>query len=315
MPTISVIIPVYKAGSTIQRCVDSIEANTFTDFEVILVEDHSPDNSWEVCLSLQKKYYNITAVRNEKNCGVSYTRNRGIDLANGQFAMFVDSDDWVEPDFLAQFYEMVRCSERTIAVCGYVNHDEKHSGRTDEFKWLDSDDSISLDFSENVIQLYKLRLLQQLWNKAFLTSIIKENGIRFDESISIGEDFRFILVYLRCLQPTHFIMNNRCLYHYMRDQDDSLMQRIGYEGAEEAIKNMRVLYELLCYSKEKIEEQLTLDRRNNMESYAYLIMHNAGMKWKEKKKLIYRLDAECGKALYVKNRNLWIKEKIAKAIR
>ena len=98
MPKISVIIPVYKAAGTLRRCVESIIFGEEQDLEVILIEDCSPDSSWDVCRQLAQEYSHVRCLQNDQNRGVSYTRNRGMDAATGQYILFVDSDDWVSGD-------------------------------------------------------------------------------------------------------------------------------------------------------------------------------------------------------------------------
>ena len=107
------------------------------------------------------------------------------------------------------------------------------------------------------------------------------------------------------------------LYHrpYLLHHDGSLMYKVGLESVEEPLKNLRSLYELIGYSKNKIKESIDSDRKKQVNLYAYLIMHNAGMKMKEKKRLIFSLDSQNGKILYKNNRNIYYKEKISKAIR
>lgn len=98
----------------------------------------------------------------------------------------------------------------------------------------------------------------------------------------------------------------------MRDQDGSLMYKVGLESVEEPLKNLRSLYALIGYSKNKIKESIDSDRKKQVNLYAYLIMHNAGMKMKEKKRLIFSLDSKNGKILYKNNRNIYYKKKSVK---
>ena len=138
----------------------------------------------------------------------------------------------------------------------------------------------------------------------------RENEIFFDESISIGEDLRFILEYIRKCNITEIYLINRPLYHYMRDQKGALMYRVGYEGVEEPLKNLRELYRILGKTDEEIEQILIAERQRQLEVYAYLIFHNYGMKRSEKKRLILALDEKQGKTLYKKNRCVFLKERI-----
>lgn len=310
MVKFSVVIPVYNAAHTIRRCVESIANNTFKDVEIILIEDGSQDDSWKVCSELAEEFPGVVALHNEKNSGVSYTRNRGLEYASGQYTMFVDSDDWVAPNYYETFARVLEQHNSPFAICGYVNHDEKQNGRTDEFKWKDFEGKKKVNLQSVLKELYDDCLLQQLWNKAFITSVIKENSIRFDESISIGEDFRFILEYLKASEVKNVVLINSALYHYMRDQDGSLMYRVGYESVEEPLKNLTKLYELMGLDTNEIEIRVQEARQKQIQLYAYLIMHNAGMSRKEKKRLILALDSDRGQELYKRNRKVYIKEKV-----
>ena len=306
----SIIIPVYNAAHTIRRCVESIERNSFQDFEILLVEDGSLDSSWQQCLTLSAEYSNIRAFQNDRNRGVSYTRNQGLKNAVGEYTMFVDSDDWVEPTYYARFDEAIRRYAPFFAVCGFVNHDEKQNRRTDIYQWDDFTGIREAPVRTELKKLFDRNLLQQLWNKAFLTEIIKENGLTFDESISIGEDFRFVLQYLKASKAVNMVQINAALYHYMRDQAGSLMFHIGYESVEEPLKNLRSMYELLGWADDEIADQMQTEREKQKRLYAYLIMHNAGMPLKEKRRLILQLDNDQGKKLFAANFEVWIKESV-----
>lgn len=315
MVKISVVVPVYNAESIVERCVDSIISNNYDNLEVILVEDCSKDNSLEKCKELSEKYDCVRYVHNVVNMGVSYTRNRGIYEATGDYTMFVDSDDWIDKDYINFFIDVLNDNPMALTICGYVNHDEKYNGRTDNVIWSNTKKNVSAKLKPELKTIYDRTLLQQLWNKAFVTKIIQDNKLKFDESISIGEDLRFILEYIKVSEIQDVVFINKPLYHYMRDQDGSLMYKVGLESVEEPLKNLRSLYELIGYSKNKIKESIDSDRKKQVNLYAYLIMHNAGMKMKEKKRLIFSLDSQNGKILYKNNRNIYYKEKISKAIR
>lgn len=315
MVKISVVVPVYNAESIVERCVDSIISNNYDNLEVILVEDCSKDNSLEKCKELSEKYDCVRYVHNVVNMGVSYTRNRGMYEATGDYTMFVDSDDWIDKDYINSFIDVLNDNPMALTICGYVNHDEKYNGRTDNVIWSNTKKNVSAKLKPELKTIYDRTLLQQLWNKAFVTKIIQDNKLKFDESISIGEDLRFILEYIKVSEIQDVVFINKPLYHYMRDQDGSLMYKVGLESVEEPLKNLRSLYELIGYSKNKIKESIDSDRKKQVNLYAYLIMHNAGMKIKEKKRLIFSLDSQNGKILYKNNRNIYYKEKISKAIR
>lgn len=112
---ISIVVPVYKVEAYLNRCVDSILAQRFTDFELILVDDGSPDNSGKICDEYAEKDSRIKVIH-QKNGGLSAARNAGIDIAEGEWISFVDSDDWLHPDYLRVLYRGVTEYNADIAV-------------------------------------------------------------------------------------------------------------------------------------------------------------------------------------------------------
>nr|WP_294036879.1 glycosyltransferase family 2 protein [uncultured Ruminococcus sp.] len=310
----SIVVPVYNAENTIERCVESIIANNMDNIEIILIDDCSKDSSLEKCNAIAEKYKQIVVIHHDTNKGVSYARNTGIYAAKGKYTLFVDSDDWIDSLYCNTFDRYISENPDSFLICGYVNHDEKYNGRTDIIGWNDIGEYKVSNIKTELEVIYRSNLLQQLWNKLFITEIIQNNKLKFDESISIGEDFRFILEYIRVSKINKVVLINKPLYHYMRDQEGSLMFRVGLESVEEPLKNLVSLYQVVGYSQNEIEEKIVIDRENQIELYAYLIMHNAGMSIKRKKKLIYNLGSKQGKYLYKKNKRIYIKEKIVKLL-
>ena len=311
MPLFSVIVPVYNAAKTVERCIKSLFASGGEDLQIILIEDSSKDDSWAVCQRLAAEYPTVTALHNERNSGVSFARNRGLDAATGTYLLFCDSDDYWDESYVATFRAIVEAGHE-FAICGYVNHDEVANGRTDIIGFEKAE---TIPLRPNLKDIQDKTLLQQLWNKVFRADIVKEKGVRFDESISIGEDLRFILDYIRLGNVQEVTLIDKPLYHYMRDQAGSLMYRVGYESIEEPLKNMAALYRLMGLDETEIAKRIDDQRSKQIASYAYLIMHNMGMPMAERKRLILALDDVQGKALYKQNRTLYLKEKLLKLLK
>lgn len=126
MPTISVIVPVYKVEKYIHRCVDSILGQTFGDFELILVDDGSPDNCGTICDEYAAKDSRVVVIQQE-NGGLSAARNAGIDWAfensDSQWLSFIDSDDWVHPEYLERLLNAAVQNNVSVSVCGYAQTD------------------------------------------------------------------------------------------------------------------------------------------------------------------------------------------------
>jgi glycosyltransferase involved in cell wall biosynthesis len=118
-PEISVIVPVYNVEKYIHRCIDSILAQTFTDFECILVDDYSSDNSLSICEEYAKKDTRIRIIRNEQNRGLPQVRKIGFAIASGGYILYIDSDDWIENNMLEKMYGKAVSADYDIVWCNY----------------------------------------------------------------------------------------------------------------------------------------------------------------------------------------------------
>ena len=128
---ISVIIPVYNADKTLERCVESIIYGAIRDISVILVDDCSNDGSWECCQELSNRYPNVYCYQNEKNKGVSYTRNHGLEVAKSEYILFVDSDDWVSGKYVEELLAATQQNPEALVICGLHFRDEVSGNRRD----------------------------------------------------------------------------------------------------------------------------------------------------------------------------------------
>ncbi len=124
MPKITVVVPVYNVEAYIERCLDSIVSQTMSDFEIVVVNDGSPDHSEEIVLNYQKKEKRIRYFYQE-NMGLGAARNKGILEAKGEFICFIDSDDYIEPDYLACLYQVITHEKADIAYCGMRQVDDQ----------------------------------------------------------------------------------------------------------------------------------------------------------------------------------------------
>lgn len=172
MPSISIIVPVYKVERYLHRCVDSILSQTFSDFELILVDDGSPDNCGTLCDAYAAQDSRVRVIH-QKNGGLSAARNAGIDqvFAGGdsQWLAFVDSDDWVHPKFLEALYGAVTATGCQLAACGYYRTSGADFPENQEWKAevLSADDFYCTDTGEATAtiacaKLYHRSLFQSL---------------------------------------------------------------------------------------------------------------------------------------------------------
>lgn len=189
-PKISVIVPVYKAEAYLHRCVDSLLAQTFQDFEVLLVDDGSPDRSGEICDEYARKDSRVRVFHKE-NGGVSSARNLGLDNAKGKWITFVDSDDYVDPIYLDNFgFENLRAD---IYLQGYKVEIDKEIVSQHIFA---TDKHCLYPIERLFVEGESKNILNSPCCKLFDINIIRRYDIYFDLNISYGEDHLFVLEYL-----------------------------------------------------------------------------------------------------------------------
>ena len=189
---ISVIVPVYKVESFIRRCVDSILSQSFDDFEVILVDDGSPDKCGAICDEYKDKDPRVVSLHKE-NGGLSSARNSGIEIARGEYLCFVDSDDWLDKDYLTRLYELMSGSGADMSACALCDAPEG-------FPPPDNKKGLGERIIVNDLMLHAISedtFAGFACNKLFKTRLIIENGLRFDETIFNGEDLPFVVEYLK----------------------------------------------------------------------------------------------------------------------
>ncbi len=199
---ISFIVPVYKSENTLSRCIESLRNQTVEDLEILLVDDGSPDGSGRLCDEWAARDRRIRVLHKE-NGGVSSARNAGIQAAKGDYLIFTDSDDYVEPDLAEKL--LAEMDDGDLAICGFHHH---YQGRD----VLRVPEVPGQNGEENFLALYGQGFLNMPWNKLYKRELAGE----FDESFSLGEDLLFNLDYLRKTDRIALVKAPLC--HYMQDE-------------------------------------------------------------------------------------------------
>lgn len=215
-PKISVIVPVYKVEQYLPQCIDSILAQTFTDFELLLIDDGSPDNSGRICDEYAAWDFRIRVFHKE-NGGVSSARNLGLDNARGEWIAFVDSDDWIDDKYLESFIGAGVSEDILFFVQGYCRVGENGFFKRERF-FLQED-------LEKTLIVNEILRYGSPWGKLFKRDIIENNGVRFDERISMSEDRLFLFNYLAFVENSRTIEVNEFAGYYYRDTLSSLTKR------------------------------------------------------------------------------------------
>lgn len=226
-PLVSIIVPVYNVEKYVSDCIESIIKQTYSNIEIIIINDGSTDDSYNVC----QKYAELDSrmiVINKKNEGVSIARNIGLDNASGEWIMFVDSDDWIEIDTVEQLIAEVERNQRIGLVMGnyYYNFDDRQENMMSGEEY-----SNIINVKEYIPQIYgsciintkqfkylfpnELRfgsLLHYPVLKIYNSKIIKENNIHFPLGIKQNEDKIFNVTYLKYVDCIKYV--DRSIYHY-----------------------------------------------------------------------------------------------------
>ena len=198
---VSIILPVYNSEKTIKDTVESILRQTYFNFELLIINDGSDDNTDEICNLFSDKRIRYFF---RKNHGVSNTRNFALNNSKGKYVVFIDSDDLYEKNYLSCLTDKIKEGYQLV-TCGYSNfgkNRKKFIPKKEHFK-------NKLDY---IAYLQSLFLFNQIWNKIYLKEIIDYNNIRFDENLSIAEDWNFNIDYLNKIEKFSIIDSN--LYNY-----------------------------------------------------------------------------------------------------
>lgn len=185
-PKISVIVPVYKVEAVLSKCIESILSQSFSDFELLLIDDGSPDSSGAICDKYARQDRRIR-VFHLTNRGVSAARNHGLKKAAGEYVVFIDSDDWVDSSFFLAISKYFYKHEVILWGGELLNEDGKSLGSLRPQKL----DTHSHSLSDIIYSMFRIGLLGYSWSMCIRRSILVEHQIYFDERISIHEDAIF----------------------------------------------------------------------------------------------------------------------------
>lgn len=213
---VSVIVPIYKVENYIHKCIDSILRQSYKNLEIILVNDGSPDTCPQICDDYALKDSRIKVIHKE-NGGLSDARNAGLKIATGEWVSFVDSDDWVEPDFIATLLEVAQKNSADISVCAYTKvYDDKPSQEMtigEQIKNMTSTEAM------RDLLTYKKYGGVMTWNKLYKRSIFRDNSIEFPIGKIHEDNFTTYKTYYYANKIAY---TDTPLVNY-RQRDDSIM--------------------------------------------------------------------------------------------
>lgn len=212
---VSVVITTYNSEKTIKKLLNSVYEQSFHNFEVLIIDDGSSDNTKRIVDTFLSKHINRWRWVSCDHHGVSVSRNIGIDEACGKYIVFLDSDDFIENNYLNKLVKMINTSE--LAVCNYnVKND---NGEFLNYGYVEKSLLSKEDGLKSIIINNEIKSV--LWNKMFRLNIIKENNLFFDSDLCIGEDFVFLVYYFKYVMTVR--TTEQRLYNYVI-QPNSVIQ-------------------------------------------------------------------------------------------
>lgn len=244
-PKISIIVPVYKAEKYLNRCVDSILAQTFTDWELLLIDDGSPDRSGEICDEYASKDNRIRVFHKE-NGGVSSARQAGLDIASGEYIIHADPDDWAEPKMLEDLYNKAIETNADMVYCDF--YQDYKNGRS---VYIDQRLDEPIRSQSMIIGLLEGNIHGSLWNKLIRRTKIISSHLSFPFNVIRWEDLWFNAMLLSVCGGLKIVHKNKAYYHYDQSvNSNSLVRVIRKEAVESQIKFCKHISYILSNQKQ-----------------------------------------------------------------
>ena len=256
VPLVSIIVPVYNAEKYLNRCIDSILSQTMTDFELLLIDDGSKDNSGRICDEYAEKDARVR-VFHKPNGGVSSARNLGLDNAKGKWITFVDADDRCSCNYLEHLLSKV--DDDTDLIISYAVICDSTGEKAEVYP----------EYKVNATNFERLFVDSDMhwhtspWAKLYRASIIYENSLRFNEMMHIGEDADFLFSFM--LITDKIYVSSDTDYYYNCDVSGSLTKRINI--LDSAIASYRTI---LCLVNRTIQQKNIKDNRS-LDNLGWLV--------------------------------------------
>lgn len=211
LPLISVVIPVYRVENFLRKCVDSVLAQTYTNLEIILVDDASPDDCGKICDEYATKDMRLRVIHHRTNQFLSGARNTGLRNAKGEYIAFVDSDDYIEPDMYEYLYGLISQENVPMAMCNICEDEGWHAKKQIDLPYMLIPATDIFEYSGWVYA----------WNKLYRRDFISD--LRFNVATSYGEDALFNFELIKANVPV--ALGNQQKYHYCYHQNPNALTK------------------------------------------------------------------------------------------
>lgn len=265
MPELTIIVPIYNIENYLSHCIDSILSQTFSDFELILVDDGSIDNSLAICNNYANTDKRIKVIH-QANAGVSVARNTGLEKASGKWISFVDGDDWIDSQTYKTAIETAETHKVDIVQWGarlhYLETNTIKDYTFHQGVFSFQKDSINSVNEDNCILCYAV------WNKVFRKSILDENGISFPVGVKMGEDSFFCYKYYLYSNIVYSLEES--FYHYNKHENSATTVFNTQNNILQTVNTIKILEELIKKQKQISKFEYLIYLKKNEIKYSCL---------------------------------------------
>jgi len=249
LPVVSIIVPIYNAHMTLDRCMGSILRQSFTDYEVFMVNDGSTDNSLSICRmyeQMDRRFHMI----DKPNSGVSSSRNLALKKASGTYVQFIDSDDWLTEDATETFVRLAKEQDADLVITGFyrvIEAQEYRKSAIKEEKLLTRN-----EFAEQMMKSPADFFYGVTWNKLYKRALLSNHNLYFAEDISWCEDFLFNLEYLQ--YANRIMATPKPVYYYLKRKDSLVSTQVSLKSTMQMKKQIFEYYKELYVALDLYEE-------------------------------------------------------------
>ncbi|WP_291062634.1 MULTISPECIES: glycosyltransferase family 2 protein [unclassified Empedobacter] len=230
---ISIVIPIYNAEKYIKKCITSILSQAYENIELILINDGSKDNSLTICNKYKKLDHRVIII-NQANQGVSKTRNNGINIATGEYILFIDADDYIDKEYISSFLKE-KLNQNTLLIQDLVRVENNKSIITDNYKYKEYK-------TKDLGEIFQNNILNNGFPfcKLYNLNLIKKYQLQFKSDIKFGEDLIFFLEYYKHIDKLKFIKEHK--YFYLIHKESASFKNYTYEEMEKSLSNLLKTY-------------------------------------------------------------------------
>ena len=265
-PMVSVVIPAYNVTKTLPRLLECLLNQTWQNLQIILVDDGSEDGTVLMARKAAEKEPRLTVVT-QGNLGISYARNAGLALCEGKYIRFIDADDTLPLDSIER---MVRRAEKDGSELVIGGYDQYFGERRSFHNLAGRDDTVPCDdMMRHLCDHANSYFYGVLWNKLFLREIAEKQNCRFQENLTWGEDFAFVMDYLAGVSRVSFMKDS--LYDYRRSANSTSIRQV-LDCVKHPAENTRIKGDLYRHLKDMYRKRGLYEKyKNRLRMYLFRV--------------------------------------------